>query len=157
MAVMASTDPAVYRERGYDLGDLAEHVDRFVIMTYDQHGTWSGPGTIGSLPWAKKAVRVASEQGVPRDRIDLGVAGYGYSWPIVPGEGPLAASAAGLLAGDRAEWSDRDGEWSATLDDGRTLHWSDARSFEVRRELAKELGLHGVALWSLNLSPLPTA
>lgn len=155
IAMMASTDPAEYRSRGYDLADLAPHLDRVVLMTYDQHGPWSGPGTVGALPWTRKAVRTAIDGGVPAERIDVGVAGYGYAWGPGADSAPIAAAAAAHLAGDRAEWSERDGEWSATLDDGRELHWSDARSYAARRDLARELGVHGVALWSLNLSPLP--
>ncbi|PZE66056.1 glycosyl hydrolase family 18 protein [Curtobacterium sp. MCBD17_021] len=155
IAMTSSTDPAEYRDRGYDLDRLAEHLDRVVLMTYDQHGPWGGPGTIGALSWAQEAVRTAVGGGVPAERIDVGVAGYGYAWGAGSDAAPIPAAAAARLAGDGAEWSDRTGEWSATLDDGRALHWSDARSYEVRRDLARELGVHGVALWSLNLSPLP--
>ncbi|KQS14686.1 hypothetical protein ASG04_02260 [Curtobacterium sp. Leaf183] len=154
MAVMASTDGAGYRDTGYDLRALMEHVDRFVLMTYDQHGPWSSPGTVGSLPWTERVVRAAQRQGLTTDRIDLGIAGYGYVW----GGGAdrlLSPAAARSAAGDAATWSRRDGEWSATLGDGRELHWSDARSYRVRTALATELGLHGVALWSLDTMPLP--
>ncbi|WP_258368928.1 glycosyl hydrolase family 18 protein [Curtobacterium sp. MCBD17_030] len=155
IAMMSSTDPAEYRSRGYDLAGLAPHLDRIVLMTYDQHGPWGGPGTIGSLPWTRKAVRTAVDGGLPADRIDVGIAGYGYAWGPGANAAPIPAARAAHLAGDRAVWSDRTGEWSATLEDGRQLHWSDDRSYAARRDLARELGAHGVAMWSLNLSPLP--
>ncbi|MDN3477346.1 glycosyl hydrolase family 18 protein [Curtobacterium sp. APC 4022] len=155
LAMMSSTDPAEYRERGYDLAGLAPHLDRTVLMTYDQHGPWSDAGTIGSLPWARKAIRTAIDGGLPADRIDVGVAGYGYAWGPGADAAPIPAARAAHLVGDRAEWSDRTGEWSATLADGRQLHWSDDRSYAARRDLARDLGVHGVAMWSLNLSALP--
>jgi spore germination protein len=154
MAVMASTDERGYREAGYDLGALADHVDRFVLMTYDQHGPWSGAGSIGSLPWAGRVVGAAEGAGLPADRIDLGIAGYGYVWGG-SGDAQVSPARARGLAGDDARWSARTGEWSATLDDGRELHWSDARSYRARLALAERLGLHGVALWSLNTLALP--
>lgn len=154
MAVMASTDAAGYRGTGYDLGALAAHVDRFVLMTYDQHGPWSGPGTIGALPWTERVVAAAEHQGVRADRIDLGIAGYGYVWGG-SGDAQVSPAAARRIAGAAATWSERSGEWSARLDDGRELHWSDARSYRARVALAGELGLHGVALWSLNTLALP--
>lgn len=77
MAVMASTNERAYRETGYDLGALADHVDRFVLMTYDQHGPWSGAGTVGSLPWAERVVDAAEGSGVPADRIDSASRGTG--------------------------------------------------------------------------------
>ncbi|WP_144762973.1 glycosyl hydrolase family 18 protein [Curtobacterium sp. 9128] len=155
MAVMASTSAAGFRDTGYDLAALAGPVDRFVLMTYDQHGPWSGPGAIGALPWTSRVVRAAVAQGLRADRIDLGIASYGYAWGPGAGDAPVAPAAARRLAAGAARWSDRDGEWSATLDDGRELHWSDARSYRVRTALAQELGLHGVAMWSLGSMPLP--
>jgi len=154
MAVMASTNADGYRDTGYDLGALADHVDRFVLMTYDQHGPWSGPGTIGALPWAERVVRAAEAEGLSADRIDLGIAGYGYVWGG-SGDAQVSPAQARTAAGDRARWSSRNGEWSAALDDGRVLHWSDARSYRARTALAEDLGLHGVALWSLDTLALP--
>lgn len=154
MAVMASTNGTGYRDTGYDLGALAEHVDRFVLMTYDQHGPWSEPGPVGALPWAERVVHAAERQGVRADRIDLGIAGYGYVWGGAS-DTQLTPAAARAAAGGAARWSERDGEWSASLDDGRVLHWSDARSYRARTVLAEDLGLHGVALWSLDTTALP--
>jgi spore germination protein YaaH len=154
MAVMASTSAGGYRDTGYDLGALADHVDRFVLMTYDQHGPWTGAGSIGSLPWAERVVAAAERSGIPADRIDLGIAGYGYVWGG-SGDAQLSPDAARAAAGSAATWSARTGEWSATLDDGRELRWSDARSYRARVALAEDLGLHGVALWSLNTLALP--
>jgi spore germination protein len=155
IAVMASTDAAGFHDTGYDLRALTEHVDRFVLMTYDQHGPWSGPGTVGALPWATTVVRAAERQGVRSSTIDLGVAGYGYGWGGDAADAQLTPSVAAAAAGERARWSARDGEWSARLDDGRVLHWSDARSWRARTALARQLGLHGVAMWSLNTMALP--
>lgn len=155
MAVMASTSATGFRDTGYDLRRLAKHVDRFVLMTYDQHGPWSTPGTIGALPWAQRVVEAAEHEGLAADRIDLGVAGYGYLWGGRDA-GQVSPARARALAGGAARWSERSGEWRATLGDGRELHWSDARSYRARVALAQRLGLHGVALWSLTTEALPS-
>lgn len=154
MAVMASTSGAGYRSAGYDLRGLSDQVDRFVLMTYDQHGPWSDPGTVGALPWAERVVHAAEGQGLGADRIDLGIAGYGYVWGGVS-DAQVTPAAARAAAGGAARWSERDGEWSARLADGRVLHWSDARSYRARTALAEDLGLHGVAFWSLDTMALP--
>lgn len=71
------------------------------------------------------------------------------------GDAQVSPARAREVAGDDTRWSSRTGEWSATLDDGRDLHWSDARSYRARVAIAEDLGLHGVALWSLDTLPLP--
>lgn len=150
--VSASTSLDAYRQRGYQLGPLSRLVDVVVLMAYDLHGpTWSGPGPIGDLRWQRRAVRAAVER-VPRAELDLGVAGYGYSWPRRGTGRTVTPAAARRLAGRdgvRPRWHAASGEWSAVLDDGTRLWWSDRRSYVQRVRLARELGLHGVAVWRL--------
>lgn len=147
MAVMAEDSRSAYARHGYRLGRLGP-VDRFVLMAYDQHGPgWSGPGPIGALGWARRTARplVAA---VGADRVDLGIAGYGYLW-LPDGGGHVVSDArARALAGGQAHWHARVGEWSAHTSRG-TLWWSDRRSYERRLRLAHQLGLHGVAVWQL--------
>ena len=80
IAVMASDRAAEYVSRGYRLPELGAVVDTLALMTYDQHGPWSGPGPIGALAWQRRSVGVVSTM-VPAGKVDLGVAGYGYTWP----------------------------------------------------------------------------
>ena len=49
-------------------------------------------------------------------------------------------------------WSATQGEWHGRLAKGGTVWWSDARSLQRRRTLARSLGVSGVAVWSLGLS-----
>ncbi|WP_170219306.1 glycosyl hydrolase family 18 protein [Nocardioides litoris] len=150
--ISASGSLAGYRDRGYDLRGLAAVVDRVELMAYDQHGPgWSGPGPVGALPWQRRAVATLARV-VPRDRIDLGTAGYGYAWTR-SGRGwtvtPARARAQAARAGVRPVWHPRAGEWSARLPGGRVLWWADARSLRKRQALAARLGVRGLALWRL--------
>jgi spore germination protein YaaH len=153
MAVMASTTKQGYRDTAYDLPALARQLTRVVLMAYDQHGpTWNGPGPVGGLPWAKASLR-AMLASVPRAKVVLGVAGYGYTWPAHgTGEQLSDADARAAAQGGHPVWDATQAEWHATLADGGQLWWSDARSLRVRRHLARCLGLDGVAVWSLGLS-----
>ena len=150
--VSAATSVSAYRQHGYQLGALARVVDVVVLMAYDLHGpTWSGPGPVGDLRWQRRAVRAAAQR-VPKAKLDLGVAGYGYTWPRRgTGRTITPAGARRLVERDgvRAVWHPAMGEWSVTLDDGTRLWWSDARSYVHRRRLARELGVHGLAVWRL--------
>lgn len=160
--VGAATSLRGYRRHGYLLGRLAAAADRVVVMTYDRSGpTWSGPGAIQPLAWQRAAVRSALRR-VPADRLDLGVAGYGYTWPARRsgrvGRSVTVTQARRMVRRDgaRARWRPRPGEWSARLSDGTRLWWSDRRSYRLRRALADELGVRGTALWRLGgLGSLP--
>jgi len=151
IAVMASDQASEYVRRGYRLPELGAVVDTLALMTYDQHEPWSGPGPIGALDWQRRSVAVVTAV-VPADKVDLGVAGYGYTWPRGhDGRTVTDAQARRLVARDgaRARWPSGPGEWTARLSDGTRLWWSDGRSIALRQQLAGELGLHGIALWRL--------
>lgn len=150
--VSASNSAAGYRAGGYRLAELAAVVDAIQLMAYDQHGPgWSGPGPVGSLAWVRASVAAALEE-VPADRLDLGVAGYGYLWRADGSGRTLTVKAARRLverSGARAHWRPGPGEWSARLSDGRRVWWSDERSYDRRATLAEGLGLRGTAIWRL--------
>lgn len=153
--VSASTSLAGYRRGGYHLAALSGTADLIKLMTYDQHGpSWSGPGPIGGLAWQRRALTTILRV-VPARQLDLGVAGYGYTWPRRgTGHTVTVAQARRLVARDhgRAEWRAAAGEWTARLQDGTRLWWSDRRSYRQRVALARGRGLHGLAVWRLGSS-----
>src|SRR5205823_5854004 len=105
------------------------------LMAYDQHGpTWTKAGPVGGLPWCREVLGVLLAD-VPAAKIDLGVAGYGYTWPRQgTGRYLTDAQARRLVARDGAEprWDATQGEWTARLSDGTVLWWSDHRSTRER-------------------------
>ncbi|GAA4365739.1 glycosyl hydrolase family 18 protein [Nocardioides caricicola] len=141
-----------YRDRGYRMRALGEAADTIKLMTYDEHGpTWTGPGPVGSLDWQRRSLEAALDA-VPPAKLDLGVAGYGYSWPKHrTGRSYTIPTIRRMVERDgaRPRWSAEDGEWTTTLSNGTVLWWSDARSYARRVDLAQEHGLHGLALWRL--------
>ncbi|QNE46601.1 hydrolase [Glaciihabitans sp. INWT7] len=154
MAVMAESSPSRYRDAGYDFAQLTPQLARVVLMAYDQHGpSFSKPGPVGGLPWATTALDALIAAGVPTARIDLGIAGYGYSWPGNGSDGKqLSDDDSRALAGDLARWDSTQAEWTATLPDDTVVWWSDARSRDARHSLALSRNLHGLAVWELSLT-----
>ncbi|MHB2027364.1 MAG: glycosyl hydrolase family 18 protein [Acidimicrobiales bacterium] len=143
-----------YLEEGFNLKALASVATNVTVMTYDQHGPWSGPGPIGALGWQVQCLR-ALLRVVPARRVDLGVAGYGYTWPygsrLHDGVALSDAEARQMVtaAHATAHWNKASGEWTAVLPNYTVLWWSDAHSFALRLRLAEHFNLHGVALWQL--------
>lgn len=150
--VSARTSRSAYRAGGYRLAEIAALVDAVQLMAYDQHGPgWSGPGPVGGLPWVRDTVAAALEE-VPADRLDLGIAGYGYLWNADGTGRTLTVKAARALVertGATARWRRGPGEWSARLPGGRRVWWSGPASIGVRADLAADLGLRGIAIWRL--------
>lgn len=152
MALMPQTEPDAYLAAGYDIARLTKSVDRFVLMAYDEHGpSFSAAGPIGGLPWAKQALAALTSL-VPAKKVDLAVAGYGYTWKAGGKGGVISPAQAREQSGSRASWVAAQGEWTAKLADGTVMWWSDARSLTVRANFAKSAGLHGVALWQIGVA-----
>ena len=153
MAIMATTGD--YRALGYDPAALAKSTDSIVLMAYDQHGPWEKPaGAVGGMPWTKKVLAKLLKS-VNRSEVQLGIAGYGYSWPK-KGEGRQysAAASRALVKKNhaKAHWSGTQKERYATLSNGTKLWWSDSKAVDARVKLAKKLRLGGVAVWSVGLA-----
>jgi spore germination protein YaaH len=152
--IQAATSLTDYAASGYDLARLGQVVDRLVLMAYDQHGPWSRPGPIGALNWQRQSLQVLLGQ-VSAAKVDLGVAGYGYTWPRGSSmhKGTSFSDAWGrrLVRANHvpARWDSVSGEWTARLRNGTRLWWSDGRSYALRVALAASMHLHGVALWQL--------
>jgi spore germination protein len=150
--ISAATSLPAYRDRGYRLAALAEAADVIKLMTYDYSGpTWSRPGPIGPLTWQRDALDAILSV-VPAEQVDLGVAGYGYSWPKQgTGRSLTIRQVHGMLNRDGAtpHWRAGAGEWTAKLRNGTVLWWSDGRSYQKRVALAREYAVHGLAVWRI--------
>jgi spore germination protein YaaH len=157
ICLSATTSHGEYAAMGYDLPALAASVDQIVLMTYDDHGPWEKtPGPIGPLGWQRASV-AALEQDVPAAQIFLGVANYAYAWRPHSIDSLTVAQARALAKRlhAQARWIAKDGEWTAHAH-GSTIWWSDKRSMTARLALARTLGVHGIAVWSLGTGdPLP--
>ncbi|MGZ6733650.1 MAG: glycosyl hydrolase family 18 protein [Nocardioides sp.] len=150
--VSAQSSTAAYRDHGYLLRRLGRFANVIDLMTYDDHGPgWSGPGPIGPLAWQRTTMTALLEQ-VPRHKARLGFGGYGYTWPTHgTGRSVTDDEARRLVADDgaNATWNGAAGEWTARLSAGTVLWWADARSYALRLQLARDLGVGGVAVWRL--------
>ena len=157
--VTAFPNASDYPANGYNLTGLGNAADRIALMGYDEHGpTWNGVGPIGGLPWQESCLQQILAD-VAASKVDLGVAGYGYTWPKSgTGDQVTDAQARQMVQSDgsTATWDSTQGEWTVTLKNGTVMWWSDAKSWPLRVSLAQKYGLHGMALWALDLSdPIP--
>lgn len=68
------------KNEDYDYKKLAASNDYIVLMAYDQFASVeTGPGPISGQKWIEEALDWTAAR-IPRNKIILGVAGYGYDW-----------------------------------------------------------------------------
>ncbi|MCI3923117.1 glycosyl hydrolase family 18 protein [Paenibacillus sp. TRM 82003] len=150
----------------YDRKALGAVVDYMMVMAYDEHWA-SSPvaGSVGSLPWVENGVKRIIEQGVPPSKIVLGVPFYTRIWTeqTVDGKQKVSSKAVGMdtVRGIVAEKKLKPVLDAATgqnyveyEEDGalKKIWIEDDTSMKGRVEIAKKLGLAGIASWSRNFA-----
>jgi HAD superfamily hydrolase (TIGR01509 family) len=152
----------------YDYAGMATHVDQIRIMAYDYSTAKAGP--IAPLSFVMQAISAAKKAVGDDSKLVLGVALYGYNWPIATvgtcsanQEGKTSVSQRNVdeLIAKRTATPVHDpvtGESSFTYQlpaaDGsctqtREVHYVDAQGTRDRIDLARRERLGGVSLWAL--------
>jgi spore germination protein YaaH len=151
---------------GYDLKALGQSVDLICLMTYDQHTHWTTPGPVGGWLWTKENLDFALKS-VPKEKLSLGIAFYGYHWytgdpgldkaekkPNVTAD-YISYPNSMLLADQyhaKLQWDDEEHTpWFYFNHDQMReyVFYTDKRAFMDRYDLAKADGVQGVCVWVL--------
>jgi spore germination protein YaaH len=151
---------------GYDLRALAEAVDLVCLMTYDQHSRYTPPGPVDGWTWTNANLNYAL-QFVPRQKLSLGIALYGYHWfagdpglnkstkqPNATAESVSGATAVFLrdTYNGKVQWDEEEHTpwFYFTRDQVREwVFYTDERAFMDRYRLAKDARIGGVCSWVL--------
>ena len=158
IAVPAKTwdDPANGWSGAFDYRALAAVVDHITLMTYDEHWLTSPPGPIASVAWVRDVLNYAVQAIPDKEKVLLGVAGYGYDWPASGGMARMlkAWEALQLAAskGATLRWDDvAQAPYFEYMEGGqrRVVYFEDARSARYKLELIRSRGVGGMALWRL--------
>lgn len=138
----------------YDYAELANYVDKIMIMTYDNHGTWSGAGPIADIGWVENNLKYALKF-IPKNKLYLGLAAYGYDWSA-QGTQSLENKAIMDLAqryGQAVQWDDasKSPYFSYTAADGiaHTVWFENSESLKHKLALITKYDIAGVAMWKL--------
>jgi HAD superfamily hydrolase (TIGR01509 family) len=161
----------------YDYAGMSSHVDQIRIMAYDYSTDTAGP--IAPMSFVKQAISAAKDAVDDDTKLVLGVALYGYNWPIATvgtcpadQEGKTSVSQRNIdeLLAKRSATPMHDpetGESSFTylleVTDGittctqtREVHYVDAPGARQRIDLARTERLGGVSLWALGFDSAET-
>lgn len=144
----------------YERAKVAEVVDYFIVMAYDQY--WSGSesaGPVAGLDWVETSVKANLEE-VPKEKLVLGIPFYTRVW-YENSEG-LSSKAYDMqtIQGAIASWGvkpvffEQLGQYYAEHIQGDMLKkvWiEDETSIRNRKDIIKKYQLAGYAAWKLGL------
>ena len=80
-----------------DYAALGRAADEFKVLTFGEHGSFTGPGPLSSPAWMARVLAYAESQVAPA-KIYLGVPFYGFDWGVGPPRYLLWTDAQALLA-----------------------------------------------------------
>ncbi|MDX8363791.1 glycosyl hydrolase family 18 protein [Cytobacillus sp. IB215665] len=166
IAVLAKESEAWHK--GLDYQAIAPSMDFVFIMAYDWHWRFSQPGPIAPINRVRIVLDFAITQ-IPRNKIVLGTALYGYDWTVPFTQGmsarALSSHAVTKIAMQYQIPIRYDVEsaspWIEFVDEEnkrRIVWFEDVKSINEKFKLVREYGLGGVGFWQLRLEfpQLPT-
>lgn len=142
----------------YDYQSIGKYADRVLVMSYDQHWVGGAPGPIAAISWVEKVASYAAAS-IPRSKILLGIAMYGYDWPVNGGAGK-SVTVSNInqyihTYGGSVEWNEASATpyYRYTDHSGieRIVWFENVQSTQYKFDTAKKYGFAGVGMWRLGL------
>jgi spore germination protein len=157
MSVLPHVNVPIEMSGIYDYGALARFVNKVTIMCYDFRQEGSPPGPIAPFGWVEQNIITAIKQGFKPSQICLGVATYGYDWPVGRPGGFTKPSSEILrdaaVRGYQVKWSDQYQEpyyvyWDAYGTE-REIWFENYATLQTKINLVKKYKLSGICIWRL--------
>lgn len=148
--------------KSHDRAALSKHVDLVMLMAYDQHWRTSPvSGSVASMPWVERAVKGCIAEGVPAEKLVLGVPFYMRRWEETSdGKGKVkvksftltmseAESNAARTSAEMHWLEDLGQHYYSYIENGKTYKvWvENAASLERKLNLVNKYGIAGMAAW----------
>ena len=148
----------------FDLAALEREADYLQMMTYDQHGAWSDPGSISGADWVEECVQYTASI-VEARKLLIGLPAYGYDWDITApvlenGNRPTTSfswkDSASLLEKPGAEyiWDAPSQSPSVVYNENGSEHaawFENAESIGAKMRLVSSYNLAGFSVWALGM------
>jgi spore germination protein YaaH len=148
---------------GYSFKELAEAGDFISIMAYDQHTRRTPPGPVAGADWVERIVKYLITEGVPQEKISLGIPDYSVHWfpDYTEEKGGFSngkqigySTVQYLLGKNNASliWNEKAGCNYAVWDnDGvyEYMYIEDGMSLKPKLDILNKYKLRGISVWVL--------
>ncbi|MFB5270002.1 glycosyl hydrolase family 18 protein [Paenibacillus enshidis] len=150
-----------------DRASLGKITDYMMIMAYDEHWASSPEaGSVASLPWTETSVRrIIDEDGVPPEKLVLGIPLYTRVWSEEEKDGETKVSSKAIGMESAAEilkehklkpqfLEKEQQNYVEYEEDGvpKKIWLEDKSSLKARVKLAQSLQLGGIGVWNRNFA-----
>lgn len=156
IAVPAKTSDSIYSNYAFDYKTLANYSDYIMLMAYDEHYPGGTPGAIASINWVTNVVNYAVTV-VPREKLILGLAAYGYDWTStstraysINGIYNIANSYGATVVFDSVTKS-KYYKYVDSTGVSHTVWFEDADTISYKLDLVNNNNLLGIGIWRLGL------
>lgn len=144
---------------GQDWVAISQSADQLTFMTYDEHSQSGEPGPVASINWVRRTIEFALSLGVPKEKIFVGIPLYGYDWATRK-DGSFDTAkvleyedVASIMEvfGARLQFDEKSASpyLEYTVGKKHIVWFENKKSFAAKLELARELGVGGIAFWRL--------
>jgi hypothetical protein len=136
----------------FDYAKIKDHVDRILVMAYDEHWSTSAPGPIASMAWSRRVATYAL-QVIGPEKLIMGLPFYGRTWGDISPNRAFFHSGIQRIRREQGveEIRREDGiptfkyETKLTV----TVYYEDAYSLSYRLDMYRSMGTLAAGFWCL--------
>jgi len=140
----------------YDYEKIKPHVDKILVMAYDEHWGGSKPGSVASLQWCRQVAEY-SLRAIGREKLIMGIPFYGRAWSDQNHSRALIyTTTEGLIKDmDVAEIRRENGiptfDYDASI--AVKVFYEDEYSLSARMEMYRTMNVASIGFWRLGQEP----
>ncbi len=139
----------------FDYAAIGAASDLVQVMTYDQNGPWRANGPVAGLNWVQATIAYAASV-MPRAKISMGIAAYGYDWNLTDVTGVQvkwnAIPALIASTGATPVWDSASSSPEFHYVSGGKAHvvwYENTKSIRIKAQYALSQNIASVSIWSL--------
>ncbi|MFD3155893.1 cell wall-binding repeat-containing protein [Haloimpatiens sp. FM7330] len=140
----------------FDYAEIQKYTHQILIMTYDEHWFGGEPGPIASIGWVENVIKYALTV-IPKEKILVGVAAYGYDWASSGTKahsiGQAYSTASKYGASVKWDYASKTPYYYYTDSSGikHTVWFENDTSLGYKLDLVNKYDLCGIGIWRLGL------